>query len=101
MNIMRFEKVEFKVLHMGQGNPQYQYRLGDEGIENSPVEKDLGVLVDEKLDIEPAMCSRNPESQPYPRLHQEKCGQQVDSPPLLCSCETPPAVLCPALGAAT
>jgi len=23
------------------------------------------------------MCACSPESQPYPRLHQEKCGQQV------------------------
>jgi len=46
------------------------------------------------------MCTRSPEGQLYPGLHQKKCGQQVeggDSAPLLCSGENPPRVLHPAL----
>jgi len=43
------------------------------------------------------MCTCSPEGQKYPRLHQEKRGQQVeggDSAPLLRSSETPLGVYC-------
>jgi len=46
---MKFNKSMCQILHLGRGNPEYTYRQGDERLESSPVERDLVILVDCKL----------------------------------------------------
>ena len=49
--IMRFNNGKFKVLHFSWCNPRYLYRRGEELIVSSFVEKDVGVLMNKKLDM--------------------------------------------------
>ena len=47
---IKLNKAKCTVLRLGRENPRYVYRLGEELIESITERKDLGVLLDEKLE---------------------------------------------------
>lgn len=45
--LLKLNRAKYRFMHVGWGNPHYQYRLGAEWIESIPAEKGFGVLADE------------------------------------------------------
>uniref|UniRef100_A0A803SME4 Reverse transcriptase domain-containing protein n=1 Tax=Anolis carolinensis TaxID=28377 RepID=A0A803SME4_ANOCA len=50
-NKMKFNRDKCKILHLGRKNEMQRYRMGDAWFNSSMCEKDLGVLVDNKLNM--------------------------------------------------
>ncbi|GAB0191205.1 mitochondrial enolase superfamily member 1 [Grus japonensis] len=97
-NLVKFSKAKCKVLHVGQHNPKHNYRLGREWTESSPEEKDLGV--DKKLNVNQQCALAAQKANHIPVCIKSSMTSRSREGILpLCSGETPPAVLRPALGA--
>ncbi|GAB0180602.1 mitochondrial enolase superfamily member 1 [Grus japonensis] len=99
-NQMKFNKGKCKVLHLGRNKPKHQYRLGADLLGSSSAEKDLGVMVDNKLCMS-QQCALMAKKANGILGCIQKWGQQVKGgspPPLLCPGEATSGVLCPVLG---
>ncbi|PKU27736.1 rna-directed dna polymerase from mobile element jockey-like [Limosa lapponica baueri] len=94
VNLMKFNQAKCKVLHLGHGNPRHKYRLGGEWTESSSEEKDLGVLVDEKLNMTWQCALAAQKANPILGCIPSSVASRAL---LLRSGETPPGALCPAL----
>ena len=86
------------IVPLGPGNPKHKYRLGGEWNESSPVQKDMGGLVDKKLNrtrecalaVRKANCTLG-----YVKSSMAIRSREVILP--LCSGRTPLGILHPAL----
>ena len=100
LSLMRSNKIKCKMLLLGPDNPKYGYWMEEELIESSLVEKDLGILVDEKLDMSQqcVLAAQNANSILGFIKRVVAAGRGRGLSPLLCPCEAPFAVLRPGLG---
>jgi len=87
-------KSKCKALHLRHGNPHCQYKLEDVRIEHNPAKKDLGVLVDGKLDMS-QQCALVAQKAKHIQKKNGQQGEGRDLAPLLCAGETSPGVLHP------
>ena len=75
---MKLNKAKCKVLHLGRNNSMHRYTLGDDLLERSSAEKDLGVLLDNRLAMNQHFALVAKKANGWdPMVHQKEHGQQV------------------------
>jgi len=100
-NLVKFNKGKCRVLHLGRNNPMHQYRLGADLLECSSMERDLCVLVDDKLTMSQQCALAAKKANGILGCIKKSVAsrlREVLLAPLLCPSEAPSGVLCPVLG---
>jgi len=85
----------------GKEQPTHQYRLGADLLESSSAERDLGVLVNDKLAMSQQCALVVKKANGILGCIKEECGQEVEGgspPPLLYPSEATSGILHPVLG---
>ncbi|PKU49588.1 rna-directed dna polymerase from mobile element jockey- hypothetical protein [Limosa lapponica baueri] len=94
-NYIKFNKVKCKVLHLGQDNQNIQYWLGSVWLGSRVAERDLEVLVDNKLTSAPLQQQRQIRS--WAASTGALLAERCDHPTLLSAFWAAPGGLCPVL----
>jgi len=96
---MSVNKGKCRVLHLGRNNHMHQYKLGADLLEYISVERDLGVLVDDRLTMS-HQCALTAKKANGIRGCIKKSVASRTREVLLtfCPSEAPFGVLCPVLG---
>lgn len=86
INCMNFNKSKCQILHLGWFNTSYVYTMGNERLGSSPMERDLGILDESKLNLIQQCALAAPKGQLYPGVLQaQHCCQVRGGVVLLCS----------------
>jgi len=97
---MRFNKDKCRVLQLGRNNLMHQYSLGVDLLESSSVERDLDVLVDDRLTMSQQCALDAKKANGILGCIRRSVASRSREVllPLHCPSEAPSGVLCPVLG---
>ncbi|KAJ7418313.1 hypothetical protein BTVI_29694 [Pitangus sulphuratus] len=86
-NHRKFNKGKCRIQHLGWSNPGCSYRLGDEVLESSAMERDMGILFDSELNM--SQSALQPGGPTFSAMHYKKESVQKRATKMVKGLEEP------------